>query len=115
MNSERAKIQKIMDEMFIYTHQMDAKKVTINYEETDEEYIIDIISDFNPMKVDMLYTLNRYLSVARQEEMEGYYWELTGNYSDDSALSIVGMMTDEVDISYDEDNMMEIRLIRKKN
>lgn len=113
MNTEMTKVQKIIDEIYIYAVQMGSTQMSIDYKECDKSYTIHLVSNFNPKKLHMLDTLNKYLCVARHSEMEGYYWELTGNYADDTALTMVGMMTDEVDISY-EDDQMEIYIVRHK-
>lgn len=113
MTAETIKAQKIVSEIYLFCKRMGATEINMDYKETDDSYIMHIKSNFDESNIKLLDTLNKYLCVPRQEEMEGYYWELTGNYTDDSALAIVGMMTDEVDISY-ENNHLEVYLVRMK-
>ena len=110
---EKTKVQKIIDEIFIYLQHMGAENITINYKENPDSFAIDFVSDYAAAKEYMIKTLNKYLCVARQAEMESYYWELAGMYSDDTGLALIGMMTDEVDISY-ENGTLEIKILRLK-
>ena len=45
--------------------------------------------------------------------MEEYYWELSGNYDMDTELTLVGMMTDDAKVYYDNEKVT-IFLVRYK-
>ncbi len=111
--AEQIKVKKILSELFLFCIKIGANHIKTEYKDNPKSHEINLTANFLPERLHLLEELNECLSVPRQEEMEGYYWELTGNYSDESGFTIVGMMTDEVDISY-EDDKMEINLVRFK-
>lgn len=110
---ENLKIQKIAGEIFLFCQRLKSNHINIDFKNFDDRYELEARCDYDPTTLGQLEILKRYLSVDRQEEIEGYYWELTGNYTDDTALSIVGMMTDDAEIAYDE-HEVKIKLIRLK-
>lgn len=111
---EREKVQKIIDEMFISLTKLGANDITINFKNTEKSFIFHIVTTCHEKNADKIYKLNKYLCVERHEEMENYYWELAGNYPDDIELTLIGMMTDDVKISFDDD-VLDITLVRNKN
>lgn len=113
MNTEITKVQKIIDEIFIYMHKIGGKNIKIMFEEKPDSYIINIKSNFDEKNLKKITRLSKCLCIERQEEMEAYYWELAGNTSYDTELSLVGMMTDDVSIIYSDD-VIEIEMLRLK-
>lgn len=110
---ENLKVQKIAGEIFLFCHRLKANHINIDLKNFEDKYELCAKCDYDSSCIDQLEVLRRYLSVERQEEIEGYYWELTGNYTDDTALSIVGMMTDNAEISYNDEEVT-IKLTRLK-
>lgn len=114
MNQEHAIIIKIIDEMTSYLFNLGAKNSDINYKEEDDCFMLTFKCEYDPSKIKLIDKMTKYLNIERQEEIEGYYWELAGQYkNDDTELSLVGMMTDDAKIYYDNERV-EILLIRIK-
>jgi hypothetical protein len=113
MNQEHAIIIKIMDEMTSYLFHLGAKTFDINYKEEDDCFMMTFKCDYDQSNMKLIYRMVKYLNMERQEEVEGYYWELAGQYKNDTELTLVGMMTDEAKVYYDNERV-EILLIRIK-
>lgn len=113
MNQDQAIITRIVDEMITCLFHLDAKNIDINYKDEDDCYIITFKCDYCKDKQPLIYRMVKYINMERQEEMESYYWELAGQYNKDTELTLVGMMTDEAKVYFD-DNRVEVLLIRKK-
>ncbi|MBN2286554.1 MAG: hypothetical protein JXQ26_07215 [Tissierellales bacterium] len=116
MKKELSKISKIIDEMFSYLSDLGATKIDLNYQDNPDCYILTFKCNYIKEKIDMIYKMVKYLNMERQQEMESFFWELAGEYSQgskDHELSLVGMMTDEVKIYFDDDRI-EVLLIRIK-
>lgn len=114
MQSEKLKVQRMISEVFIFLCKIGAHNIDIAYHDYAEHFEVLIVSDFDDSKKGMVKVLRKYLCIARQEEMENYYWELAGHYQDDNVLTLVGMMTDDVEISLEEQKL-KVKLIRKKH
>lgn len=113
MQSEKLKVQRMISEVFIFLSKIGAHDINIDYKDYLEKFEVVIKSDFDESKKGMIKILKKYLSIARQEEMENYYWELAGNYQDDNVLTLVGMMTDDVEVSV-ENGRLIVKLLRMK-
>lgn len=111
MKHEKKRITKIIDELMFYLFSMGANNIDVSYKKEQELYVITFKSDYDSSKRDKLFKLVKYLNYEKQEEIEEYFWELTGNYDLDTELSLVGMMIDEAKVYYD-DEKIEIALIR---
>jgi hypothetical protein len=117
MKKENAKISKIIDEMFSYLYSLGATNIDLNYKDSEDCYILTFKCNYIKDKVEMIYKMVKFLNMERQQEMENFFWELAGEYnpgSEDHELSLVGMMTDEVKVYFDEERI-EILLIRIKS
>ncbi len=111
MKHEKKRITKIIDELMFYLFSMGANNIDVNFKREADLCAITFKSDYDLSKRDKLFKLVKFLNYEKQEEMEEYYWELTGNYDLDTELSLVGMMIDEAKIYYD-DEKIEIVLLR---
>lgn len=97
-----------------YLYSMGAKDITIHIKEDDKQFIINIKSDFKEFSDREVKRLIKRLNIPRQIEMEEYYWELTGESDVDTELTLVGMMTDDGEVNFLDDNTIEITLYRYK-
>lgn len=113
MKHTKKRISKIVDELVTYFFSMGSTNMNIKVKEEPSQFIIYLKSDYSKDANEKIDKLVRYLECAKQEEMEEYYWELTGVCDVDTELTLVGMMTDEVEIDIDEDTI-EIKLYRNK-
>ena len=67
------------------------------------------------MKIDKNFNiLKDSLCVPRQHEIEEYYWNLIGENETGSQISLVGMMIDKCNISF-EKNILRLEIYRNDN
>ena len=109
---------KMIDEMLAFFY---------SYSATNIQMELDKKSDYSEMifnaklgeKIEKskLDKVERLLSAPRQHEMEEYYWGVAGTDTTTSTeLMLVGMMTDEHDLIYnEEEDKVYLRLRRYKS
>jgi hypothetical protein len=105
---------KIVSEIMNYLLKIGCKDVHLDYsikENTISFSFLCIIENLDKGFIDNMESL---LSIPRRHDIEEYYWELTGDDDLDSELSLVGMMIDDVRISYKNNKNLEIYLQRLK-
>ena len=113
MKHLRKRVTKIVDDLMAYLFSMGANDITINFKEEEKQFKIYVKSNYNQNEQEKIKDLIKYLKMEKQEEMEEYYWELTGDSIFDPELSLIGMMTDKKEINV-EDDFLEIVLYRYK-
>ncbi|WP_040215306.1 hypothetical protein [Clostridium polynesiense] len=104
---------KILNELINFCMHHGASDLDIKIKDNPSEIYIQIHTTAEGIDENTIKTLKKYLSAPRQHEVESYYWELSGEDEADSELTLVGMMTDEAEVSYEE-GKLEIRVKRKK-
>jgi uncharacterized tellurite resistance protein B-like protein len=109
----KKRIAKIVDELVTYFFSMGATDISINVKEEKGFFKIILATNYLKKDEEKINKLIKYLKCAKQEEMEEYYWELTGDSDVDEELILVGMMTDEAELDIEEDKI-EVKLIRYK-
>jgi hypothetical protein len=115
MKHEKLKVSKMIGELMNYLFYMGATDININYKETDERFEIICKSNFEESCSKKIEKLIKLLKGTKSEEMEEYYWTLTGDCDVANELSLLGMMVDESKIER-EDNNITITLYRyRKN
>ena len=106
---------KIIDEILVFIYSLNPTDVDMKlhrdpaYSElTFEAKILKPLEKARELRID------RLLSCPRRRELEENYWELTGNDTTPSSeLALVGMMTDDYELRYDEEHMLLfVKLIR---
>lgn len=114
MKHTKKRISKIVDELITYLLSMGADDVFVNIKDEKNRYKICAKSNYmkknNEEKIDKLI---KYLNCPKQEAMEEYYWELTGDCDVDTELTLIGMMVDKVNVNID-DNKIDIELYKNK-
>lgn len=113
MKHNKKRISKIVDELVTYFFTMGATDMNINLKEKKDYYKIFLKSNYTTKDKAKIEKLIKYLKCDKQEEMEEYYWELTGDCDVDTELTLVGMMTDKAEINIEEDTI-EVVLYRYK-
>jgi len=113
MKHIRKRISRIIDELVTYFFTMGATDINVRVKEEEDRFVIFLKTNYTDKNKDKLDKLVRYLECDKQEEMEEYYWELAGDSDVDTELTLVGMMTDEVEIDIGEDEI-NIVLYRDK-
>lgn len=113
MRHNKKRLSKIIDELINYFFKIGSKNIHIDVLDEKKQYIITFTCDTKKIKEEDINLLVKCLNTDKSEEMEEYYWELTGECDTDSELSIVGMMIDDFEISINNQHM-ELILYRNK-
>ncbi|MGE4284850.1 MAG: hypothetical protein AB7G87_14250 [Clostridia bacterium] len=113
MKHQKKRISNIVHELTMYLFSISATDIHINIQETEDEYKIHIKSNYCGEQDEKLDRLIKLLKCPKQEEVEEYYWELTGESEMGTELSLVGMMIDDAEIDINE-GYLEIILHRNK-
>lgn len=99
MIEERLKSIKIVDELINYCYKVGITQIHVDLNDTDTGITITVEGNCDGISEKDLQSLNEFLSIPRQEEIEDYYWELIGE-GEKNELALVGMVTDEGHASY---------------
>jgi hypothetical protein len=113
MKHEGLKISKMVAELMNYLFYMGATDININLSQTEEYYELVCMSNFEGDSSKKIEKLTKLLKVNKREEMEEYYWALTGDCDVSNELSLVGMMVDESKIQCEGEHI-KITLYRYK-
>jgi hypothetical protein len=111
---DRLKISKIVDELMNYCFYMGSTNIHVDVQETDEFFKIYCKCDYKDSNLKKVEKMVKLLNCTKHEELEEYYWTLTGDCDVANELSLVGMMTDEATVKYSEGQDIEITLYRYK-
>lgn len=111
MQHEIKKITKIIDEMLTMLLLKGKERIEVKVETEQDKTTIDITEFECDLTQDEIERFNNDLNVQRQHEVEGYYWQLTGEDDTEDELFLVGSMIDEA-IVESKNNNLHIRLVR---
>jgi hypothetical protein len=103
----------MVDELLNYFFIIGGTDISVCVKEEETNYQLTFRSNYSKEKQHKIQDLCKYLNCERNEQMESYYWELTGETETDTELTIIGMMIDhyELDII---DEVLELLIIRNK-
>lgn len=110
---EIKKISRIIDELLTYFLPGYQGRAEIVVEETEQEHHVVFTMPEVDIEPEDYVNLVNEVQVSRNPELEHYYWPLAGESDSGSQLTLVAMMSDSIDISY-EDNCLVLSLTRKK-
>lgn len=113
MNFEIKKVSKILSEMVTYALLGEAEKIDVSIENDEDMYRILVNASNIKRTRESIDNLREQLNSPRQKAAEEYYWELAGDSDTGTEIALVGMMTDEVIVKYN-DNNLSIELHRYK-
>lgn len=102
---------RIINELITYCSHFGGHNVSIDIKNSETETFISVISKVSNFTDENLSDLKQALNVPRQHEIEQYYWHLGGESEFDSEICLVGMMVDEVKVSF-IDNVLNIEVKR---
>lgn len=105
MRHLRQRNLKIITEIMNYLLKIGCENIHLDYYVEQHNLNIDFSCTVENLDEKSLLNMKNLLSIPRRSDIEEYYWELTGNDDLDTELSLVGMMTDNVDISYNDNNL----------
>lgn len=114
MKHERLKISKMVSELMNYLFYMGASNINIDFKDTEEYYKIIAKSNYEEGSQKKIDKLVKLLNSAKREELEEYYWTLTGDCDVANELSLVGMMCDKAEVNLNSYDEIEINLYRYK-
>ena len=106
------KIIKIIDEILSVSFANQANEVDINVKVTGNQTRINFKGNCKSVTKEKLTEIEEMLNLEKQPELEQYYWELIGQNDYADELSIVGLMIDEAQVSYDPEEGIELTLYR---
>lgn len=109
---ETLKSIKLISELAAFVFKAGGKEFDIKFKDKDEKIKITIESDIEGLTESCIATLEG-LDTPRQSEVENYYWELVGENDNYQELTLVGMMIDEAEYSY-EDKHLKITVTKFK-
>lgn len=113
MQHESKKIALIVNEIVTMLLLSGNGDVEVKINRNDEETRISLIQHECNYEEDFVDMLKSNLSIHRETEVEGYYWQLVGDDEDCDELSLVGSMVDEAIVELRE-NDLYIDIIRRK-
>lgn len=113
MKHIRQRNARIAEELILFAYRYGAKNINLNINNEDSEILITLEATNVNLPFEILETINNLLSVPRCNEVEEYYWNLTGESDIDCELSVIGAMCDKFKITLN-DNKLKIKLTRKK-
>ena len=111
MKVEFEKKMHIASDLLSYCHSKGAVEFHIDMTDKDGSCIFKIIASPVNLSDDSLEKLRTRLDAPRSEDIEQDYWGLMGESESFSELMLVGMMSDEADVKY-ENNILEIMIKR---
>lgn len=102
---------KIINELMTFLHKLGSNNinVTISTEEKSTNFLLS--GEVPNLNEEKLENLVNALNTHRRHEIEEYYWNTLGDYETDSQLSIIGMMIDKSEITFNN-NILTIKLYR---
>lgn len=113
MKHEIKRISKILDELITFCFLHGTNNMNISLENHKDYFKIHLESDNIDCNDIRVKQLKEFLDYPRQSEVEEYYWELAGECDSDTELTLVGMMVDKAEVSFDGTSL-SITLYRNK-
>ncbi len=112
MKNEPKKITLIVNEILTLLLHHGAKDINIHIAKEEDIISINFIQNECDYDKDFVDQLRFDLKAQRENEVEGYYWQLVGKDDFGGELHLVGAMIDESGVSLDE-NVLRIDIKRK--
>lgn len=104
---------KIINELMNFLIKIGCENIHLDYHMGNHNLYLDFHCLIESLDEKYIKTMKTLLNVPRRHDMEEYYWELTGDDDLDTELSLVGMMIDEVSISYENNKELKLHLRRE--
>ncbi|MFO7736252.1 MAG: hypothetical protein R6W70_08595 [bacterium] len=111
MSHKIKKISKIIDEVTTYFLYRYNCEIEIKIRPGKDAFYIKFF--FKKLILDKkeIEELNDLMKKGRDPSLTSYYWQLTGEVENNSELSLIGMMCDDVSIDQTEDGL-RLNLVR---
>ncbi len=114
MKHYKKRIAKIADELITYCFFMGSKDISLNIKEEKEFYKIYLRCNYPEGSQDKVEKLVKLLNCPKQEGIEEYYWELTGEGDVNNELSLIGMIIDKIEVKFQDNNYLQIDIFKYK-
>lgn len=112
MKHEKMRLVKMLDEILFFSLMHDSTEVDINIKIDKDKYIIHFEDNSKEISEEIIEKMKELTNVEKQPEMEEYYWELTGQQEYSNEFTLVGLMSDKVDIDYNPKKGLSLTLYR---
>ena len=94
-----------------YLHKLGCSDIHVNMCTEENSTIFLLWGETPNLTEENFQILVNALNIQRQHEIEEYYWNLLGEYETDNQLSIIGMMIDKAEVTFNN-NILNIKLVR---
>lgn len=112
MSLELEKSMRILNDLVSFCYYEGAEDFTMHLRHNENNSTeICVTCAIKELEQDKLEDMRKMLSLPRQHEVEQNYWELSGDSEFSEELSLVGAMSDEAKVSY-EDDVLTIVVLR---
>ncbi|MGM0409737.1 MAG: ATP-binding protein [Bacillota bacterium] len=115
MKHEKMRLVKMLDEILFFSLMHNSTEIDINIKIDKEKYIIQFEDNSRGISEEIIEKMRELINVEKQPEMEEYYWELTGQQEYSNEFTLVGLMSDKVDVDYDPEKGLSLTLYRNLN
>lgn len=112
MDTKFKKSRMILDSLVSYLYGLGGRDFEMSIKKLDSFYKISVRTTLDHISNDEWEVLNTELNYPRHMEVEQNYWEISGECDAIENLALIGMMIDNVDISFDGCTL-EINILRK--
>lgn len=96
-----------------YMLSIGATDINVNIQDTEDFFRISLKSNYLKEKHEKIEKMIKALNSPKTEEVEEYFWELTGESDIGTELYLVGMMVDRSEINV-SDSTLELNLYKSK-
>ncbi|MCL2099543.1 MAG: hypothetical protein FWH24_03795 [Oscillospiraceae bacterium] len=103
MKIEFSKKLRIASELLAYCHSKGAIEFNADIKDESSEFIIKVKAHPVHLSAEALEKLRARLDAPRRRDIEQNYWGLMGESESFNELMLVGMMSDETEVFYEED------------
>lgn len=111
MKFKTEKNLRIMNELVAFFYSSGCTDIHIDLSINNNISSFLLIGNVSNLKDKDFEALKQSLCVPRQHEIEEYYWNLMGENETGSQISLVGMMIDKCNISF-ENNVLTLEIYR---
>jgi hypothetical protein len=114
MQHEEKKITMIVNELLTLFLLNGASDVEVKVKKSKESTEINFVDKECNFSEDFVDKLRYNLNTQRQYEVEGYYWQLVGEYDNGEEIHLVGAMIDQAEVEL-IDKDLYIHMTRKRH
>jgi hypothetical protein len=114
MKHNKKRILNITNELSMNLFAVGATNIGIQIQEREQDFSINMQSDFSLEKEDKVRQLVEALQTKPHAEIEEFYWELAGDSDVGNELYLICMMLDQISVEIDN-NTIKLDMIKMKD